>query len=238
MDERDLFSNNDEAEGWLVSYADMMTLIACFFILMVAFANYDPKGFSDKTKEIAKHFNRDKIVGAETKMKYIEQEFARHPELKEKTKISIKDSELVLSFSASALFKDGEYELDPASKKTIDSLIDIIKNENSEYRVLVEGYADDDLTKSNIKSQWVLSASRAAAIIERFQYFGFPQDHLTAIGKGDSYKLLPSNDPQGNRLEKNAQMNRRALIKILEPIYKKKIKLGLGVYFEDSVDNK
>ncbi len=25
----------DEAEGWLISYADLMTLIACFFILMM-----------------------------------------------------------------------------------------------------------------------------------------------------------------------------------------------------------
>ena len=35
----------DESEAWLVSYADMMTLIACFFILMMAFANFDPIGF-------------------------------------------------------------------------------------------------------------------------------------------------------------------------------------------------
>lgn len=45
-------------EGWLVSYADLMTLIACFFILMMAFANYDPVGFNKKAKEISKHFNQ------------------------------------------------------------------------------------------------------------------------------------------------------------------------------------
>ncbi|MFZ4713664.1 MAG: OmpA/MotB family protein [Bacteriovoracaceae bacterium] len=238
MDERDLFGGGDEAEGWLVSYADMMTLIACFFILMVAFANYDPKGFSEKTKEISKHFNRDKVLKAEIKMKYMEQEFAKHPELKEKTKISIKDSELILTFSASAMFENGSYDLDEKSLRTVDSLIDIIKNDNAEYRILVEGHADDVLEKSAIKSQWVISSARSAAVIERFQYFGFPQDHLTAIAKGDSFKLMPSTDTKGNRIEKNASMNRRVMIKILEPIYKKKIKLGLGVYFEDSVDNK
>ena len=39
------FDPPDEEELWLVSYADMMTLVACFFILMMAFANYEPAGF-------------------------------------------------------------------------------------------------------------------------------------------------------------------------------------------------
>jgi len=32
-------------------------------------------------------------------------------------------------------------------------------------------------------------------------------------------------------------INRRAVIMLLEPIEKKKVKLGLGIYFEDSTDN-
>ena len=38
-----LASPPDEGEGWLVSYADLMTLIACFFILMVSFADFSKK---------------------------------------------------------------------------------------------------------------------------------------------------------------------------------------------------
>jgi hypothetical protein len=33
-------------------------------------------------------------------------------------------------------------------------------------------------------------------------------------------------------------MNRRVIVKILEPVYKKKIKLGLGVYFKDAEENR
>ena len=68
--------------GWIVSYADMMTLIACFFILMMAFANYEPAGFTRKTKEIAKHFNKDKYKSSDTKLTQIQEEIAMHPELK------------------------------------------------------------------------------------------------------------------------------------------------------------
>lgn len=229
----------DEGEGWLVSYADLMTLVACFFILMVSFADFSKKEeFSAKTREIAKHFNKDKFLTSEARLKYLEQELARHPELKNKTKISLKDSDLVVIFSGSILFDEGSYAIPADSLKTLDSLIDIIKTENSEYRILIEGYSDDLNAKNPFKNAWTLSAARASAVAERFEYFGFIKENITPIGKGDTFKLVESADKLGNRIEANTRMNRRVIVKILEPVYKKKIKLGLGVYFEDAEENR
>jgi chemotaxis protein MotB len=234
-----LAGGGDEAEGWLVSYADLMTLIACFFILMVSFADFSKKDeFMIKTREVAKHFNKDKFLTSEMRLRYLEQELAKHPELKTKTKISLKDSELIVIFSGSILFDEGQYSIPPESLKTLDSLIDIIKTENSEYRILIEGYADDLTAKNPFKNAWTLSGARSSAVAERFEYFGFIKENITPIGKGDTFKLVESNDKFGNRIESNARINRRVIVKILEPIYKKKIKLGLGVYFEDAEENR
>ncbi len=41
---------------WLTSYADLMTLIACFFILMVAFANFEDPVFQKRAAEFGKFF--------------------------------------------------------------------------------------------------------------------------------------------------------------------------------------
>lgn len=229
----------DEAEGWLVSYADLMTLIACFFILMVSFADFSKKEeFAAKTKEIAKHFNQAKFMTSDKRLTYIESELSRHPELKAKTKISVKDSELIVIFSGSILFDEGQYAIPPESLKTLDSLIDIIKTENSEYRILIEGYADDLMAKNPFKNNWLLSAARASAVAERFEYFGFIKENITPIGKGDTFKLVESTDKLGNRIDANTKMNRRVIVKILEPVYKKKIKMGLGIYFKDSEENR
>ena len=228
----------DEGELWLVSYADLMTLIACFFILMVSFANFEDPGFPAKTREIAKHFNPDKFEVSEKRLKYLEQEIAKHPELKTKTKISLKDSELVVVFSASLLFDEGSYNLNQASLGTLDSLIDIVKTDNSEYRILIEGFADDLPSKNPFKNNWILSSARAASIAERFEYFGFIKENIVAIGHADNKKLLPSTDKLKQRIDANTMMNRRAIIQIMEPIAKKKIKLGLGVYFEDATEKK
>jgi chemotaxis protein MotB len=229
----------EESEGWLVSYADLMTLIACFFILMVSFADFSKKEeFAAKTKEIAKHFNKDKFLNSDKRLKYIESELSRHPELKNKTKLSLKDSELIVIFSGSILFDEGQYAIPPESLKTLDSLIDIIKTDNSEYRILIEGYSDDLMSKNPFKNNWLLSAARAASVAERFEYFGFIKENITPIGKGDTFKLVESADKLGNRIDANTKMNRRVIVKILEPIYKKKIKMGLGIYFKDAEENR
>lgn len=229
----------EEGEGWLVSYADLMTLIACFFILMVSFADFTKKEeIAIKTKEIAKHFNKDKFLNSDKRLKYIESELSRHPELKNKTKLSVKDSELIVIFSGSILFDEGKFDIPPESLKTLDSLIDIIKTDNSEYRILIEGYSDDLMSKNPFKNTWLLSAARAASVAERFEYFGFIKENITPIGKGDTFKLVESADKLGNRIDANTKMNRRVIVKILEPIYKKKIKLGLGIYFKDSEENR
>lgn len=229
----------EEGELWLVSYADLMTLIACFFILMVSFADFTKKEeIAVKTREIAKHFNKDKFMNSDKRLKYIESELSRHPELKNKTKLSLKDSELIVIFSGSILFEEGKYDIPPDSLKTLDSLIDIIKTDNSEYRILIEGYSDDLMSKNPFKNNWLLSAARASSVAERFEYFGFIKENITPIGKGDTFKLVESADKLGNRIDANTKMNRRVIVKILEPIYKQKIKMGLGIYFKDAEENR
>jgi chemotaxis protein MotB len=225
----------ESGDGWLVGYADMMTLIACFFILMMAFANYEPVGFQQKAEQLSKSFRKDKYKSSTEKSKFIEEEITKHPTLPQKTKLSVKDSVLKVVFSGSAVFENGEYKLKGDTLKTVDSLIDILKTTNPHYRILIEGHADDDLDKiEGLENNWQLSALRATAIIQRFEYFGFPTHHLTAIAKSDSVPIVKSKDTKGKRIDKLAKMNRRVVIKVLEPTEKKKVKLGLGVYFEDS----
>ena len=230
----------DDGDGnWLVSYADMMTLICCFFILMMAFANYDPVGFSEKSKEIAKHFNKDKYKSADIKLEKLREEVASHPNLKKVTKISVQDGALVITFSGTALFKQYQYKLSSEIKRTLDALIDLIKTKDSDYRIFVEGHTSNIPLndRKGFSSHWDLSTRRASAVVERFEYFGFNLDNLVAIGYGASRPSLPNQDKFGENIEENIILNNRVVIKVLEPLDKKRrLKLGLGVYFKEAYD--
>lgn len=223
----------DEGEGWLVSYADMMTLIACFFILMMAFANYDPVGFSEKATEFSKSFGNK---NSEISLTEIKEEISRH-ELKDRMKISMKNGELIVTFSSSILYADGQDTLSPDTQQTLDALIDILRLSNANYRILVEGHADDILKGSKFKNQWAISLARAADVVRRFEYFGFPANNIVPIGRGDAQKVMASTDGKGERVEENARLNRRVVIRVLEPYEKKKVKMGLGIYFRDATED-
>ena len=94
------------ASTWLLSYADMMTLIACFFILMMALPPIMTQlALQRKTIEVSKHFNKDKYKSSETKLKILQEEIAKHPELKKKFKVSIKDDQLHIKVSGSTLLR-------------------------------------------------------------------------------------------------------------------------------------
>lgn len=227
------------AMGWLTSYADMMTLIACFFILMMAFANYDPAGFTRKTKEVSKHFNRDRFKSNETKLTQIQEEIAMHPELKKMSKVSVKDSSLVVTFSGSAIFPAATHKLSKNSILVLDAMIDIIKTKDPNFRILVEGHTDNQAMAegTSFTSNWALSGARAASVIERFEYFGFDPKKLVSIGMADTKPLVPNEDANGNPIPENQKLNRRVVIKVLEPIDKsKEVKMGFGVYFKDAVE--
>ena len=138
----------EQTEDWLISYADMMTLIACFFILMVSFANFDEVGFNIKAEQISQYFRRDKFKSSALKLMFLKEEITKHESKVKMTKISMKDSELIINFSGSTLFRNGQAHLGKNEVESLDTIIEIIKANNTQFRILVEGHADDELTKS------------------------------------------------------------------------------------------
>lgn len=233
----------DEPEGWLTSYADLMSLLSCFFMLMMAFANYDTPGVQVKAKIIADTFN--KVGGqSELDLEKMMNELAHHPDFKERLKMTLRDGELVIVFAGSAVFPEGSYLLDGPTVSMVDTLIEMVKAHNTDYRVLIEGHADknESLIAGNM-NHWSLSAARAASVAARFEYFGFKGEYLAAIAKGDrepvsSYKpKMKDGKPAEDEVPVTeiSKLNRRVVIRVLEPLNKGKMKnVRVGVLFRDA----
>lgn len=240
MGRRRKVEQEEGAELWLLSYADMMTLVACFFILLIAFANFDPVGFQEKVEVVSKHFRKEKFKTSEIKLKVLLEEIVKHPELKDMTKVSIKDSSLVITFSGSVLFDTNTAVINPDVISTLDNMIDIIKSFDPNYRILVEGHTDNQPPPKTVGflNNWAFGGARAAAVLERFEVAGFDPRRLTSISAADTKPIEPFFDDEGNIIAENAKLNRRVVIKVVQPLKKgKNVKLGLGVYFDDSTQD-
>jgi len=226
----------DEPEGWLTSYADLMSLLSCFFMLMMAFANYDPPGFQQKAKIVAESFN--KVSGqSQLEMEKLKSEIAHHPEFEDRLKMTVYDSKLVIVFTGSAVFPEGSYQLDKDTNSMVDTLIDIIKSHQVDYRIFIEGHADkNESLVSNNMNHWSLSAARSASVAARFEYFGFKSEYMAAVAKGDREPISEYKEQlkKGVPPQEISKLNRRVVIKVLEPVNKKNTRMGLGTLYQDS----
>lgn len=226
----------DDSGAWLTSYADLMTLVACFFILMMAFAKYDPVGFQRKTKEVAKHFSGKALNKDQSQLDQLVKELQGNPDLSEVAKVAIVDDGIKIVFKSNHLFEQGEPKLRGSSLESLDIMIDLIYQKKPDYRVMVEGHTDNLAipADSDYKTPWELSSARASSIVERFQEYGFNKDSLVAIGYGDSRPVAPNQDAKGRNIEENITLNRRAVIKVLEPLKSTQSqRMGLGIYFTE-----
>ncbi len=227
-----------EGEGpWIVSYADMMTLLFCFFVIMCSFGNFDPVVVAKKSAEVADHFAPDKAMEEFKNFQALGMDIGGHPNLKGIARSAVKDGTLQVVFSSSLMFDSGEVDISPRFLKSLDVIIGLIKNQNPDYRVIVEGHTDNSpmSTKHYYRNNWELSSARAASVVNRFLYYGFKPTQLVAVGFGDSRPIVDGHDKSGEAMPENLALNRRVVIKVLKPMGSSKIKnLGIDSYFDDS----
>ncbi|MBP9682533.1 MAG: OmpA family protein [Bacteriovorax sp.] len=226
-----------EGEPWLVSYADMMTLLFCFFVIMTSFANFDPVVVTKKSSEVADHFQKGKEADIEKAFQGLGIQIGGHPNLKGIAKSEIKEGTLEIVFSSSMMFSPGDVEINSEFMKNLDIVISLIKNRNPDYRIMVEGHTDD-LPLSldhHYRSNWELASARAATVVERFLYYNFKPTQMVSVGFGDSRPVAPNKDKYGQNIPENQALNRRVVVKVLKPLGSSKMKqLGIDTYFEES----
>lgn len=226
----------DEPEGWLTSYADLMSLLSCFFMLMMAFANYDTPGVQQKAKIIANTFTGTG-GNSELDLEKLNNEIAYHPDFENRLKLTLQDGELIIVFNGSAVFTEGSYLLDGSTASMLDSLIEMIQSHNIDYRILIEGHADknESLVSGNM-NHWSLSAARAATVAARFEYFGFKSEYMAAVAKGDREPIADYKKTKRSSVSPKeiAKLNRRAVIRVIQPIGKPQGKVRVGALFQEA----
>lgn len=227
---------NRAADGgatWLDTYADTITLLMTFFVLLYSMSSVD----SQKLKEISNAFNSimtgktaDSIleynlyngdvplVGGEAKDESTYGEygagstyadvktFVSANELADVVEITEDSRGIVLALKDSILFEIGKADLKDNSKKILDKiniLINTLPNE-----IIIEGHTDNVPIKTyQFDSNWDLSVIRATSVLKYFtQQKGQPQGRFSATGYGETKPLLP------NTSEENRAKNRRVNI--------------------------
>jgi len=222
------------ADDWLMTYADMITLLLCFFLLFTSLSIFKKK-HAPADHATQKEEKTQKSTAPESKVEEIiaetfDQEEPADPvpkivdNIKSRAEANLEqngDRITSIEISSAAFFDSGSAILSSAGKAILRDVAGDLKGEKfQDYKVTVEGHTDDaPINTSLFPSNWELSTARAAAVVRFFLDEGIPAHKLRAAGYADTFPRVPNRDANGNAIPENQAQNRRVVI-MLEKIEK------------------
>ncbi len=220
------FEDSNNQERWLLTYADLITLLLAFFIVMYAMSQVDAKKFGKMTEalngvlkggqSVINKGATDPIAGVGIlklgDLNVIQKQLAKRFKgagKNEEVQTEITERGLVVHIMESALFKEGSAALLNKTTEILDIIYDGIKDRPNHIRI--EGHTDDRNIQSTIyPSNWELSTSRATSVVRYFiDNYNFPSNKLSALGYSEFRPIKPNNTIE------NRAKNRRVDIVIL-----------------------
>ena len=207
----DYYSNSkDYINRWVVSYADLVTMLLALFMVLFAVSQNVTKY---QAKMIAEHhLNIPENIAAEQVEQLEELRVLFSEKISENQSVTfLKEGRgLVLRLNNSVIFDEGSAIIKNDALKTIDEIVDTISKIDN--NVLVEGHTDSTpINNEKFPSNWELSTARATNIIAyMLKSKKVEPKRLSAVGYGE-YMPIEDNTSSGGRL-----LNRRVDIIILK----------------------
>jgi chemotaxis protein MotB len=211
---------HDES-NWLISYADMMTLLCGFFIMLFSMAKMDVPKYDSFKEAISKQFGGEYVSPTKDMAKAIK-EVLKQMNMEDKAAVKADSSGVSIVFQSTVFFGTLSAEVSHDGYNILEKLIKTVearqKEQKKSYRIVIEGHTDSrPVTGGNFPSNWELSSARAARVVRMFLEQGFTPDHLTAIGYADTHPQAPAKLGNGDWDEVALGKNRRVVLRILEP---------------------
>jgi len=215
---------DDNEVTWLVTYADLMTLLLVFFVLMYAISslnlikfkhvissiqvNLGEKNPGMGLLEIVKVPERlDKKVSLadlsglksrENEMLGDLDDLIQEKKLGKHIIAQISEGKIYIQIRGKVLFDSGAAQLNEDAKPILDKIIDIIQD-YEEFNVNIKGHTDNTpISTAQFASNWELSAIRATTVLKYLIDGEVNPMRLTATGYGDLLPLV-ANDSAENR---------------------------------------
>lgn len=208
-------SKVEEGEGpWLVSYADMMTLLMGFFALIASFSKPDVAEFEKVQASAVEKFGGD-FEKPYQKLADKLNDAIRAEHLESQVAVSRAADGVTLKFDGSVFFKSGEFVVQEYGKSLVLKILSRVGSDIKGHKILVEGHTDNiPISQGIIASNWELSGIRAARVAQIFELNGFQKDQLTIMGWGETRPEVPNTTEDGKTIPENQSRNRRVVIKI------------------------
>jgi len=230
---------SENHERWLISYADFITLLFAFFVVMYAISSINQEkyrvfsvslgnalgGRTGATVEAAmapritlqdlvSKRKSDTLRRERALLKALAADLSDTlaPLVKEgKVRVTQNSRGVTVDINASVLFDPGDATLTPDSMEALRALAGRLKDDT--HAIAVEGHTDGvPIATPLFASNWELSAVRASSVVRLFVDSGLDSRRLSAVGNADNVPVASNDTPEGRA------RNRRVTVTILSAV--------------------
>ncbi len=210
-------------ERWLISYADFITLLFAFFVVMFAVSQVDSKRLGRFTEAFSKAVgitllplqgeslmsggkvpdDKSSSPGDQPSVAELDGlraallKIAQNNEALQGLQIIQHRHELVLRLPESVIFDTGDARVKDASVATLKVIAPELKERSVEVRV--EGHTDNvPINKGRFRSNWELSTARAIEVMQVLAGAGVADSRVAVAGYGE-FRPVASNATEDGR---------------------------------------
>jgi chemotaxis protein MotB len=220
-------------ERWLLSYADFITLLLVFFIIMYSMSTINKVKFDQVIQMLSQSFGGNRSVVAMYNNGVMEKNFypseVRTRQMKKlyvkavgqlQKEIQSKDVRvtavkrgIIISLSSDCFFKPGSADLSDSMATVLATLTEMFQTLPNDIRV--EGHTDDipipptSSLAQTYPTNWELSSQRAVNVLKSIEKNGLDKTRISAAAFADTRPVKLNDTPEGR------SFNRRVEIVIL-----------------------
>ena len=218
----------DRRQGWLITFADLMTLLIVFFVLILTMSTMDtsvitrissrtaslspimlsgpgrvPERIQIIVATVRDPFNvmekRNRLKDLLFPLDVLPKELSPG-ELERNLEILAHPEGVVIVLTDGLLFAEGTHTLDSVGKALLDVLIPVILAVNADLNI--SGHTD----VGEGRDSYDLSFMRAASVLEHFLQARLAPDRFSISGYGPDKPLFTNDDPESRRKNRRVEI--------------------------------
>ena len=209
-------AGEEGSPAWMATFADMMSLLLTFFILMYAIASqntarvlHEVLGIEEKSLGVIDLIDKITIQKSLQELTGL-----NNPNILDDMDDIAEDSamavdtnkaKVVVRVPGASLFKPGQAGLQLSGRSVLDGVIAVVRK-YPDYKIHIQGHTDDDpISTERFPTNWELSAARATAVLRYFFDKGVEPEKMTATGYADTFPLASNDTDQGRSLNRRVE---------------------------------
>jgi len=217
-------------ERWIVSYADMVTLLFALFVVLFATSDANPKKLQQVSASISNAFNVGILSGENgtspifdsgaglnppfdeiksrnlTSISRTVNDFTQKNNLQSAVQVRSDKESITISLQDNLLFDSGSASLKPGSQDVLKQVASTLRTLPNAVRI--EGHTDNvPVNAVDYATNWELSAARASTVL-RFltDAGGMSPARMSLAGFADTKPVADNGTPEGRALNRRADI--------------------------------